>query len=73
MIEAPNSERHVVSVIRASLGWPIGIEAGNTIMLLEYAAAHERGHVPHLVGVLDESPDGSALPSYLEMASIFKQ
>ncbi len=73
LIEAPNSERHVVSVIRSSLGWPIGIEAGNTVMLLEYAAAHERGHVPHLVGVLDESPDGSALPSYLEMASLLKE
>ncbi|MCA9076708.1 MAG: hypothetical protein KDA93_16910 [Planctomycetaceae bacterium] len=73
VIEAPNSERHVVSVIRASMGWPIGIEAGNTVMLLAYAAAHERGHMPHLAGVFDESPDGSALPSYLEMAPLLEE
>lgn len=70
LVQAPASERHVVSVMRAAIGWPIGIEGGNTGMLLEYARAHELGHIPHLVGIVNDSTEGSAIPAYLELAAI---
>lgn len=58
----------VVTVIRAHIGWPIGIESSNRALLDRYVRAGERGHRPHLVGILPDAFGGAISPAMQNMA-----
>lgn len=50
------------TTVRVLLGFPIGIETNNRAFLDRYLRSGARGHLPHLLGVLPESPLGTYVP-----------
>ncbi len=47
-----------------SVGFPIAIEAQSAPLRDRYEDAADFGHLPHLFGLLPESPNGEILPAY---------
>lgn len=58
-----------ITAVRTLVGFPIGIEATNLPMLIDYAASKSQGHHPHLFGLLPESPEGEHIPRLLALAN----
>ncbi len=69
LVEGSAAERNAITVIRTTVGWPIGIEGGNSGLLQEYAKAGDAGHLPHLIGLVTGTEYGEPIPSYLRLAS----
>ena len=68
VLESAPTEQDAVSVVRVKLGFPLAIEHGNVCMLPNYAECSVIGHIPHLVGLLPESPLGEVIPAYVTLA-----
>lgn len=68
LVEGSASERNAITVIRTTVGWPIGIEGGNPGLLEEYARASAAGHLPHLIGIVAGTDCGEAIPAYINLA-----
>lgn len=58
----------VVTVVRARVGWPIGIEASNRSLMERYLKSAGHGHRPHLLGFVPDSLLGHVSPAVVEMA-----
>jgi hypothetical protein len=63
------AEDRVVTVVRARVGWPIGIESSNRALMERYLKAGSDGHRPHLVGFVPDAPLGQVSPSVADMAA----
>ena len=72
LVEGSASERNAITVIRTTVGWPIGIEGGNSGLLQEYARACAAGHLPHLIGIVTGTECGEAVPAYISLAAAFQ-
>jgi hypothetical protein len=57
-----------ITVVRTLVGFPIGIEATNVFMVIEYGESAAQGHFPHLFGLLPEAPEGTHIPRLLALA-----
>ena len=68
LVEGSAAERNAITVIRTTVGWPIGIEGGNSGLLQEYAKAGDAGHLPHLIGIVTGTEYGEPIPSYVQLA-----
>lgn len=62
------ADDRVVTVVRAHVGWPIGIESSNRALLDRYVRAGRHGHRPHLVGFVPDSPSGEMSGSVVALA-----
>lgn len=58
-----------ITAVRTLVGFPIGVEATNAAMLIDYAESQAQGHCPHLFRLLPESPDGKHVPELLILAA----
>lgn len=56
-----------LTVCRILAGFPIGIEYANHALLQSYVAAGNRGHLPHLVGIIGDSELGRPSPAHLAL------
>lgn len=57
-----------VTIVRIYIGWPLAIEQNNAALLERYRRSAESGHRPHLLGILDDAPNGEVSPRYIELA-----
>jgi len=57
-------EENAVSVVRLEIGWPIGIEYANHALRTRYQESAAQGHLPHLIGILPDSPLGEPCSEY---------
>lgn len=58
---------HSISILRLYIGWPIGVEGGNGVLLQAYGRSARTGHLPHLVGILADSQAGKHTPRILRL------
>lgn len=56
-----------LTVLRVTVGYPIGLDNHNTSLLLAYQQAADSGHSPHLLGLLPSSNEGEACPDYCQL------
>lgn len=70
-VEASDLERDAIVVVRARIGFPIGIEESNHTMLMHYAKSVSSGHLPHLLG-LTSSELGEPVADYVNLSLKFQ-
>jgi len=58
---------HSISILRLYIGWPLGVEGGNGVLLQAYGRSARTGHLPHLVGILADSQAGKHAPRILRL------
>lgn len=56
-----------INVCRINCGFVIGIESANHSLIQRYGEAAEHGHLPHLAGIVADSPLGGPSSAYLSL------
>ena len=72
LTEGGESEKEIL-LTRVQGGWPIGIENANSALHMAYVESGERGHVPHLLYLLPDSPLGCTIPAINQYLDLSKQ
>ena len=62
-----SSHSRNIRVLKVHIGWPIGIEGGNRVLLEAYGRSVLTGHLPHLIGIVPDSQAGRHAPGVLRL------